>query len=410
VPTGASDIAVYCSSGGAAALTADIIGQYGVGLASFSDDTKQTLSAALPHYAAIGNPVDTTTAILSNAKLVDETLLAVCRDPNVALVVLPITIDYGVTTERIADSAVRVQALSPVPILPIWMTDRIGTSFPTYGNAGLVPSKSVGKAVKAIRRWIDHGLWRQKAHRLDWTPWPTLGQPVPEGGKPLALSERDAKAWLAKHGVPILRSALATGRAEAMKQAAAIGFPVVLKVASADITHKSDVGGVRVGLNDADAVGRAWDGIHDAVRTAMPNARIDGLLVEAMATGGLAEVLVGVSRDPVFGHVLTFGLGGVYVEVFKDVSRRLLPLQCEEADAMVREVRSFALLDGARGRPKADVAALVDLLMHVSDFVGAHAESIDEIDLNPVWVGAVGQGVQALDAVIVGREPAKGFA
>jgi acetate---CoA ligase (ADP-forming) len=96
--------------------------------------------------------------------------------------------------------------------------------------------------------------------------------------------------------------------------------------------------------------------------------------------------------------------------VFKDVSRRLLPLQCEEADAMVREVRSFALLDGARGRPKADVAALVDLLMHVSDFVGAHAESIDEIDLNPVWVGAVGQGVQALDAVIVGREPAKGFA
>jgi acetate---CoA ligase (ADP-forming) len=410
VPTGASDIAVYCSSGGAAALTADIIGQYGVGLASFSEETKQTLSAALPHYAAIGNPVDTTTAILSNAKLVDETLLAVCRDPNVALVVLPITIDYGVTTERIADSAVRVQALSPVPILPIWMTDRIGSSFPTYGNAGLVPSKSVGKAVKAIRRWIDHGLWRQKAHRLDWTPWPTLGQPIPEGGKPLALSERDAKAWLAKHGVPVPGSALATGRAEAIEQAAAIGFPVVLKVASADITHKTDVGGVRVGLNDANAVGRAWDAIHDAVRAAMPGARIDGLLVEAMATGGLAEVLVGVSRDPVFGHVLTFGLGGVYVEVFKDVSRRLLPLQREEADAMVREVRSFALLDGARGRPKADVTALVDLLMQVSDFVGAHAESIDEIDLNPVWVGAVGQGVKALDAVIVGREPAKGMA
>jgi acetate---CoA ligase (ADP-forming) len=224
------------------------------------------------------------------------------------------------------------------------------------------------------------------------------------------LSERDAKAWLAKHGVPVPGSALATGRAEAIEQAAAIGFPVVLKVASADITHKTDVGGVRVGLNDANAVGRAWDAIHDAVRAAMPGARIDGLLVEAMATGGLAEVLVGVSRDPVFGHVLTFGLGGVYVEVFKDVSRRLLPLQREEADAMVREVRSFALLDGARGRPKADVTALVDLLMQVSDFVGAHAESIDEIDLNPVWVGAVGQGVKALDAVIVGREPAKGMA
>jgi acyl-CoA synthetase (NDP forming) len=407
MPTGASDIAVYCSSGGAAALTADIIGQNGVGLATFTKKTKQRLAAALPHYAAIGNPVDTTTAILGDANLVDETLLAVCEDPGVALVVLPITIDYGVTTERIADSAVRVQGKSPVPILPIWMTDRIGSSFPTYGNAGMVPSKSIGKAVKAIRRWIDHGQWLKKPHRLDWKAWPTLGQPVPEGTA-LSLTELDAKKWLAKHGVPVPTSVVVTSRDDAIKQAKAIGFPVVAKIASVDIAHKSDVGGVAVGLKDADAVGAAWDRIHASVKRHKPDAKIDGLLIEQMVTDGLAEVLVGVSRDPVFGHVLTFGLGGVYVEVFKDVSRRLLPLQREEAEAMVREVKSFALLDGARGRPKADVAALVDLLMKVSDFVGAHQDAIDEIDLNPVWVGTAGQGVKALDAVIVGREPAKG--
>jgi acyl-CoA synthetase (NDP forming) len=409
MPSGANDIAVYCSSGGAAALTADIIGQYGVGLATFSEKTLGRLSALLPHYAAIGNPVDTTTAILGDASLVDETLLAVCEDPGVALVVLPITIDYGTTTERIADSAVRVQAKSPIPILPIWMTDRIGSSFPTYGDAGMVPSRSAGKAVKAIRRWIDYGQWLKKPHRLDWKSWPTMGQSVPEGGRPLQLTELDAKNWISKHGVLVPKSVVATSRNDAIQQAQAIGFPVVAKVASVDIAHKSDVGGVAVDLKDGDAVGAAWDRIHASVKQHKPDARIDGLLVEPMLTDGLAEVLVGVSRDPVFGHVLTFGLGGVYVEVFKDVSRRMLPLQREEAAAMVREVKSFALLDGARGKPKADVEALVDLLMRVSDFVGAHAESIDEIDLNPVWVGAIGQGVMALDAVIVGRQPAQGL-
>ncbi len=403
-PTGANDIAVYCSSGGAAALTADIIGQQGVGLATFSDETTQALARALPNYAAIGNPVDTTTAILANAKLVDETLLAVCRDPNVALVVLPITIDYGVTTERIADSAVRVQKQSPVPILPIWMTDRIGSSFPTYGDAGMVPAKSAGKAVKAIRRWIAHGQWRQKAHRLDWTPLPTLGRLKPEGGTPLALGEQQAKEWLAKAGIAVPRSGVASSRDDAQKLAMKIGFPVVAKVASSAITHKSDVGGVIVDLRDVQAVGEAWDRIHASVTAALPNATIDGLLIEQMAAPGGVETFVGVSRDPVFGHVMTFGLGGIYVEVFKDVSRRLLPLQPEEADAMVREIKSFALLDGARGRPRADLAALKALLLKVSDFVATNAEVIDELDLNPVWVGAEGQGAMALDAVIVGRQ------
>lgn len=403
LPTGARDVAVYCSSGGAAALTADIIGQHGVGLAAFADETTRALAQALPNYAAIGNPVDTTTAILSNAKLVDETLLAVCRDPNVALVVLPITIDYGVTTERIADSAVRVQQQSPVPILPIWMTDRIGSSFPIYGKAGMVPAKSVGKGVKAIRRWIDHGRWRQKAHRLDWTPLPTLGRARPEGGKALSLTEQQAKDWLAKAGVAVPESVVAATREEAQAAAARIGFPVVAKVASAAIVHKSDVGGVIVGLRDAEAVGEAWDRIHAAVKAKRPDAAIDGLLVEQMAAPGGVETFVGVSRDPVFGHVMTFGLGGIYVEVFKDVSRRLLPLQPEEADAMVREIKSFPLLEGARGRPRADLAALKALLLKVSDFVAANAEAVDELDLNPVWVGAEGQGAMALDAVIVGR-------
>jgi acyl-CoA synthetase (NDP forming) len=259
-----------------------------------------------------------------------------------------------------------------------------------------------------VRRWLAYGRWRTELRHLDWEPWAAARRIAPRDTAPLHLSEREAKSWLAHYGTPVPPNALARSRDEAIAQAQALGFPVVAKVASADIAHKSDVGGVAVGLHDAEAVARAWDAIHASVRTSRPDARVDGLLVERMAVGGLAEVLVGVSRDPVFGHVLTFGLGGIHVELFKDVSRRLLPLSREEAHAMIREVHSFALLDGARGRPKADVEALAQLLVQVSDFVGAHIEAIDEIDLNPVWVGEQGRGVCALDAVIVGREPEGG--
>ena len=404
IPAGKSAVAVYCGSGGAAALTADIIGQQGVTLARFDPATTRALAAKLPSYAALGNPVDTTTAVMAQPALFDATLLDVCRDPNVALVVVPVAIDYGKSTADSAEALVRVQKDSPVPIVPIWMSDRLGNGFQTYANGGIVPAKSVGKAVKAIRRWIEHGQWRRRAQQhAAWRPWPSLAEPAPVD-VPLKLSEADAKAWLAKAGIPVPRSGLARTRDEAAELAARIGFPVVAKVASADIAHKTDVGGVAIGLRDADAVRAAWERIHASVRQHAPNASLQGLLIEQMAAPGGVEVLVGVSRDATFGHLMTFGLGGVYVEVFKDVARRLLPLQRHEAESMVREIRSFSLLDGARGRPKADVAALIDLLMRVSDFVGAHVQQIDEIDLNPVWVGAVGQGVLALDAVVVGRE------
>jgi acyl-CoA synthetase (NDP forming) len=401
VPGEAEDIAVYCSSGGAAALTADVIGQQGLGLASFDPATTAALRAELPAFAAVDNPVDTTAAVVSTPRLIDSTLLTVCRDPNVGLVVFPSSIDYGQVTLVSAQAAIRAQQDSPVPILPIWMSDRPGEAFRAYAEAGMVPARSVGKAIKAVRRWRDYGRWLRQAHHRDWTPWPGLGRPAPAGER-RALGEAAARTLLAEAGLPVPPHTLARSRDEAIAAATRLGCPVVAKIASPDILHKTEVGGVRLGLGDAHAVGAAWDAIMGAVGRDAPQARIDGLLIERMAPAGGVETFVGVSRDPVFGHVLTFGLGGIHVEVFRDVARRLLPLQRPEAEAMVREIRSFALLDGARGRPRADVAALVDLLVALSDFVGARADRIDELDLNPVWVGPAGQGVQVLDAVIIG--------
>ena len=142
-----------------------------------------------------------------------------------------------------------------------------------------------------------------------------------------------------------------------------------------------------------------------SVGTQRPDATVDGLLIEKMAPQGGFELIVGVTRDPVFGHVMTFGLGGIYVEILRDVTRRLLPLTARSAAAMVREMRCYPLLAGARGRLPADLAALERLLLRVSGFVMQHADTLEEMDLNPVWVGAVGEGAMPLDAVLIERAP-----
>jgi len=196
---------------------------------------------------------------------------------------------------------------------------------------------------------------------------------------------------------------LATSAEEARALADRMGYPVVAKIASAQIVHKSDIGGVKVGLQDGAEVAAAWRDIMASVARHQPDAKVDGLLIEKMAPRGGVELMIGVTRDPVFGHVMTFGLGGIYVEIFRDVTRRLLPIGPRDAAAMVREMRCFPLLDGARGRPAADVAALEQLLVRISDFVVRHGERLEEMDLNPVWVGAKGEGAMPLDAVIVER-------
>jgi acyl-CoA synthetase (NDP forming) len=219
-----------------------------------------------------------------------------------------------------------------------------------------------------------------------------------------AMSETDSKAWLRDNGIATLPAETAMRREDVRAVAARVGYPAVAKIVSADIVHKTDAGGVVVGLRDAAEAEATWDRIMAAVKAKHPEARLDGLLIERMAGGGGVETLVGVHRDPVFGPMLSFGLGGIHVEVFKDVARRLLPVSRAEALSMVREVRSYALLQGVRGRPAADIEGLADFLVKVSDLVVRHADTIEEMDLNPVWVGPPGgdgPSVVPLDAVLV---------
>lgn len=394
-------LAVYCSSGGTTAMTADAIGLAGLTLEPFREETTAVLREHLPSYASIVNPIDTTTAVLADFSIVEKTLLAVCRDPGIALVVLPMALDYGEVTEKIAQRIAAAQSQSPVPILPIWMSERTGPGYTILKEAGIAPIRSASKAVKALRRWVDYGQWRA-SHDPAYRP--ALLDRKPVSDRPaVALTEDAGKAWLRENGIHVPESIVARSRTEALQAAERLGGPLVAKVVSGQIQHKSDVGGVRLGLADARAVGEAWDAIHADVARARPDAIIEGVLLEPMAPAGGLEVLVGISRDPVLGHVLTFGLGGIYVELFHDVARRMLPLTPRETDAMLREVRCHPLLTGARGQAPRDVGALRKLLLAVSQFVVENGDAIEEMDLNPVWVGREGEGAYPLDAVIVAR-------
>ncbi len=211
------------------------------------------------------------------------------------------------------------------------------------------------------------------------------------------LTEIESKQVLAAAGIPVAESVLAETAEEAGKAAKKLGFPVVIKIVSPDITHKSDVGGVRLGLESKKEVHAAFEEMMDAVREAQPKARIEGVAVQHMAPKG-AEVIIGMSKDPQFGPVLMFGLGGVLVEVLKDVAFRIVPLELRDARQMVREIKGYPVLEGTRGQDAADVGALESLILKLSEFAEANPQ-IEEIDLNPVF--AYKDGAIAVDARIV---------
>ena len=211
------------------------------------------------------------------------------------------------------------------------------------------------------------------------------------------LTEIESKQILDEAGIPTAGARLATSADEAVKAAKELGYPVVLKIVSPDVTHKSDVGGVRLGLDSPETVTTAFAEISEAVKRHEPKARIEGVAVQKMAHPGI-EVIVGMSKDQQFGPVLMFGLGGVLVEVLKDVSFRIVPLEPRDARQMVREIKGFPALQGFRGQEPADLEALEKLLLKVSAFVEAHPE-IEELDLNPVF--SYKDGALAVDARVV---------
>ncbi len=211
------------------------------------------------------------------------------------------------------------------------------------------------------------------------------------------LTEIESKELLKEAGIPVVESKLARTKAEAVSMSKKTGFPVVLKIVSPDVIHKSDAGGVRLGLANTTQVGKAYSEIISAIKKHYPRAKVEGVSVQKMARPGV-EVIIGMTKDAQFGPVLMFGLGGILVEVLKDVSFRIVPLAKRDAHEMIKEIKGYPLLEGYRGQEPADVPFLEDLMLKVSEFVDKNPE-IKELDLNPIF--AYKSKAVAVDARVI---------
>ncbi len=215
------------------------------------------------------------------------------------------------------------------------------------------------------------------------------------------LTEIEAKGLLKQAGIDVVETRLATSKEEAQAISKELGFKVAIKIASPDVVHKSDAGGVKLGLDTEEQAGQAYDEIMAAIRQQYPDATIQGVSVQKMARPGV-EVIIGMSKDAQFGPVIMFGLGGILVEILKDVSFRIVPLEKRDAREMIREIKGYPVLEGYRGQEPVDVANLEELILKVSDFIEQHPD-VEELDLNPVF--AYSDGAVAVDArVILGKE------
>jgi len=211
------------------------------------------------------------------------------------------------------------------------------------------------------------------------------------------LTEVEAKELLRKAGIPVIATGLAKTKKEAIDLSREIGFPVALKIVSPDIVHKSDAGGVKLGLTNVTQVGKSYAEIISSIRQKVPAARIGGISVQKMARPGV-EIIIGMSKDPQFGPVIMFGLGGILVEILKDVAFRIVPLTRRDAAEMIREIKGYTLLQGYRGQDAVNIPYLEELILKVSDFVEKNPQ-IKELDLNPLI--AYEDGIIAVDARIV---------
>jgi acetate---CoA ligase (ADP-forming) len=396
---GGNRVAIVTNAGGPGIVATDMTVVSGLELAKFKADTIEALQSHLPVTANVHNPVD----IIGDAAQdrYENALNAVIRDEGVdgALVILtPQSMTNAIGT---AEAIVRIAKVSHKPILCCFMGIVDVSAGVKYLQENGVPvyrfPESAAKAFGAIYRyskWLNRQELASFSLRHDKAAGREIIQSSLSAGKSY-LGELEGIHLLKAYGFSVLPTVLAKSAEKAVEQAQEMGYPVAMKIVSPQIIHKSDAGGVKINLADAAAVTQAFDEIVANAQAYSAEARIDGVLVQKMAPRG-QEVILGASRYPRFGHLLMFGAGGVTVEVFKDVTFRLAPINRNSARLMIRGIRAFELLNGFRGKPKADIGHLEKLLVSLSNMVMDNPE-IKELDINPLLVHPAGQGATVAD-------------
>ncbi len=385
-------IGLVTISGGAGILMSDHAVKLGLDVARLSAAAQDKVMEVIP-FAGTRNPVDIIGQAVNQPDILEQCLNIMIEADEYDVIIVYLA---GMTSleflQRTGLTRVREKHPKAAIILSITMDEEAWQIFNDL-NYLVIPDPT--RAVGAAAGLMQIGQGYAKAEPL--AP-PSLPAPVEVPAK--TVNEVEAKRILAKAGVPVVDERLATSAAEAGRAAAEIGFPVAMKLVSTDILHKSEIGGVLLGIGDKAAARNGYDTLIERARTAQPDAKIDGVVVAPMISGGV-ETILGVKVDPAFGPVVLFGLGGIFVELLGDVTQRLAPFGAQEAHEMMREVKGFPLLDGARGAAPADIDALAEALSRLSQFAHENRDRIESIDINPFLVLPKGQGALAVDALII---------
>lgn len=396
-------------SGGETGICADVGSLNGIDYPDFTEETLESLREQLPSYASPNNPLDMTASLSYDADLYAGALRTVMDDPNVGMVLIGYTLLLD-----IADPAIhymyqgiekvvqeKKKACKPIAMIPFAENTRNVEYQEKLFNIGVPILPPPVYAFKLLRHLADFISYQKETKTLELA----VGKHV--GGESYALSEHDSKLELGKYGVAVPREVIAASEDDAAEFAAALDSPFAMKIESADILHKSDVGGVKLNVRGAEEARAAYREIMANVLSKRPDARINGILMVPMLKPGV-EMIIGVNNDPQFGPMIMVGMGGVFVEVFKDVALYPAPIGEEEAMEMLRSLKSFKLLNGYRGSAKCDLKALCETIVGIGRFASQNRDTLKELDINPLFVYPEGEGVGVADALIVKYKEGKG--
>lgn len=405
IPKG-NRVAIISNAGGPAILATDAVVRNGLKMASLKEETKKNLKAGLSPAASVKNPIDLVGD--ANHLRYQHALAHVLADENVDASIIILTPQAMTTVDDIARVVVEAVPRYKKPILTCFMgVSDISSAIDILENSEIPNYNFPEDAVRALTALYRYGEWltrprtgirtfivdRERAEEI-------IRKALSEGRT--YMPDVEAFEVLKCYGIKTVEWVLAKNVEEAVEAAEKIGYPVVLKISSPDIVHKFDIGGVELRLQNAEEVKAAYSRIVNNVRKNAPNARIWGVSVQEMVRNGV-EVIFGVKRDPLFGPVIMFGLGGIYVEAYRDVSFRLAPIRELGAYHMIEEIRASQLLKGYRGSKERDIDALAEGLMRLSQ-LSLEQSNINELDINPVIIFEKGKGFKAVDARIVLRE------
>ena len=391
---------IITPSGGGGAWMADTLSLHGLVVPPLSTATQAALRSVMPSYGASGNPVDVTAQGSATGAAVMTAMETLAGSDEIDMLVLITSLTSETRVSLDADR-VRATAARCGKPMTVW-TYTLPSEFGRRSAAGcglFVHSdlRNVGVAMSKLAGYAD-ALARPRPVSAEGVTAASL-----PNGLPSILTEHRAKALLAPYGLPETRERLATSAADAAEAASALQYPVALKIASPDLPHKTEAGGVVLGLQDQQSVAAAYDQIIGSARHYKPDARIEGVLVQKMAPRG-HELVIGMVNDPTFGPIMMVGLGGTMVELMGDVVHRPAPVNATEAAEMLRSLKSAKLLTGFRGAAPMDIAPAAELIANLSRAALAYRDRIAEMELNPVILHQDGSGLTIADALIMLKE------